>query len=134
MSKHKYLWHDHVLRYLMDEKGFVTSIDMRSPDEYPVRFVLFDTMKHLQKANDIKEKDAIGQCLQPKKKDSKHCLGMILLCLDKIGVGIVTHELFHLGEHLQRIGWDSEKIADTLQVIAVQFWNWFYAEFEREPA
>lgn len=131
--KSKMMWHDHVTRYLMDQKGFVTTIDFRSPDDIPVRFVLFDTMKHMQKANDIKEKDTIGQCLQPKKKKTDECLGMILLCVDHIGAGIVTHELFHLGEYLQFVGWGSEKIADTLQIVSSQFWNWFYQMFDQEP-
>lgn len=124
-------WHDKILRRYSNLKGFVTSVDLMTLDDIPIRFVIWDTMQHFQKvAAATKDKTAIATYYPPPtREDCEKCLGVISFCLDHIGAGIMTHELFHLGENLQRLEWESEHIADTLQILAMRFWDWYYQVF-----
>ena len=124
----KMFWHDRVLKRYMKSRGFQTSIDILTKNDVPIRIVLFENIKHYQKtASYSKAKDTIATYYPPPtESDNTKCLGIMVFCVDKIGAGIVTHEMYHFGEHLQRLDWSSEEIADTLQNATISFWNWFY--------
>lgn len=126
--KSKMLWHDKILKRWMRSRGFLTTIDILTKDDMPIRIVLFENIKHYQKtASYSKGKDTIATYYPPPtESDNTKCLGIMSFCIDKIGAGIFTHEMYHFGEYLQRLDWNSEKIADTLQSITTDFWNWFY--------
>ena len=122
-------WHDKLLKKYIRSKGFITSVDLMTDIDLPIRVVLFDTMRHFQKvAAATKSKRSIATFYPPpKSNDDQRCIGMMIFCAEYIGAGIVTHEIFHQAEYLQQLGWESEQIASTLQDLTVNFWNWYYA-------
>jgi len=125
------MWHDRLLRKFINSRGFVTSVDIFSDSDIPARFILFDTKRHLQGATKNTSRQVIGTCYNPSEvEEFMQCLGVVCLCVDYIGAGIFNHELFHMAEHLQEQGWDSEKIAGTIQDITTRFWWWFKRMFE----
>lgn len=113
----------------MRSKGFLSSIDILTKQDISIRIVLFDNKKHFQRtAAATKDKDSIATYYQsPSELDNEKCFGIMSFCIDHIGAGIVTHEMYHFGEQLQRLGWESEEIATTLQMATIDFWNWWYA-------
>lgn len=125
-------WHDEILKKCLKSKGFLSTIDILTEIDVPVRIILFEDIKHYQKAAcHTKDKEIVATYYPPPTEfDNEKCLGIIMFCVDNIGAGIVTHEMYHLGEHLQRIGWESEEVADTLQDAVIKFWNWYYTTIE----
>jgi len=125
------MWHDKLLKNFVRSRGFMTMVDLFADEDIPARFILFDTKSHLQRATKNKNQQVIGTYYKPSRvEEFMECLGVVCLCVDYIGAGIFNHELFHMAEHLQEQGWESEKIADTIQDITNRFWWWFKRMFE----
>ena len=127
-------------------EGIVSTWKLSLNKAHYCEIFIWDNHEHLRAANAGVEKNTCGRCeakYVTNKANGKNYAGKkfaeIHLIRDKVGAGIVAHEIGHLEHYWAEFcGWtmekDDEAIADFVGNFTYDFWNSWYERFDIEAS